>query len=353
MTAVDREALLSALQTLKPAWATRDTIEQLTLAWFDGETITASNETGLGMQVTFKSDALRGGLKGSMLLAVMSNSRAKEVNMEKDDTGFFIKAGKTKLTLPMPPLKDMLAEVPNTEDGKAYEVSTDVFGIIGRVLISLGPANSATPEQTGVTLLVKKGKLYAFTSDSATIACAYCDTPKSFSLKEGERVILPADFIARLLSISKGVKTMLHIGKESVWAKTEEALVFSRVIHAENPIDLLEIVTDIGKKIEYVPIPGRLRLALARSEALTSDKSDMIEFSVFNQVLRLSTQSAHGALTDSMGIEGVHAKIKTKLNPRMLKRALPYSTHIGFGEKASAMEHDKLGFVYIIAPNKQ
>lgn len=350
---VDREQLLAALTTIKPALAARDTIEQLTLVWFDGKTITASNEAGFGMQVPFEVAELKGGLKGTVLLAVMSNSRAKDVNIEKDEQGLFIKAGRTRLNLPLTPRKEMLAEVPDTS-GPSFHLTLELIMALGRTTINSGDIRSAVPEQAGITLICKDDFLYVFSSDAATIACSKIPVPKNFPLKSKERVVLSCDFVSELLTISRGVTdTQIHIGKEILWAKNNKALIFGRSLTVQDPINLVEIMNKTTAQITFTPTPGRLKLALVRAEALIA-KEDLIEFSIVNSILKLDTKSAAGLLKDTMKLEGEQTapEVETKLNPRLLKRALLHTTQIGFGANTSAMRDEKTGFTYLISSSK-
>ena len=371
---LERAVLLAAAETIKPALATKENFEDQTHIWSDGETLTAYNSTSLGITIPFKSE-LKGGIRGSVLLGILSNSRAKEVEITAQKEEAEIKAGRTRLRLALLPADRALWTFPSLSKTKGSSLPTGFLDALKAVLISTGNGTTA-PEQLGVTISGEGGQVHLFTTDSETIAWKTAVRPKDWA--DG-RVIVPTPFIEQLIRLGDD-KTMLYFvnGTEKNWmvemnneayekAGRKERLksegiktngiiaatgngtrIFARIVDSPKPLDFAKIATDNMKQTDPVAIPTRLRLALERASVmLNGQSSEFMELGVERDRMNIYAKTPYGELRDSMVLDRELPKMSCKLNPNMLKRALPLCDKIGFSEHSVVLTGER--FVYLAA----
>lgn len=356
---INRQDLLNALKLVEPALAAKDIIVEFTHVWFDGRTITATNDMGLGIRVPWTS-TIKGGLPGKLLLGLLSNSKAKEVDIvpnDKDDDGVILKMGKASVKLTLLPLKAITGIykkqergwlVDNDEpEGKKFETSKAFLDAISLVMISAEAPKSKIAELTGVTVIKNEG-LHAFATDDDTVAwCKFKDN--AWPLKEGKRVTIPIPFVEQLLGFTKNDPADLWLGKNFIYANCRDAGIFSNLVTVEEPTNLIKLGKGAVENAAYVPIPARLKLALARSfSMLDNQKESFINLRVKESVLRITTKTALGELKDSIPLEGKMPEVETMLDPKLIKRGLPMCERM-YISKTSTVLTSKEDFVYIIA----
>ena len=346
---LDRETLLKAVETVKPALATKELIEELCHVWLDGELLTAFNDATLGIQVPFKSE-LVGGIRGSLLLGMLTHSRAKEIEVEMPADGeALLKAGRTKLKLSLlaPDRAEGLWDLPDMTKAKGYLMPVAFVDALKAVMVSVGSASSS-PEQIGITIVEKEG-MHIIATDDKTVAMQYLLSghSKGWPLR-GKRVTIPTVFIEQLLKVADSA-TMLFISEDSVMAITgEKVKLFARLVDVPKPNDFVKICADSLKGLKPFPIPVRLKLALQRAAImLDGQDEEAINVDVSGDVLRFFAKTPFGELKDSIKIEGEPPDCSCRLNPGLIQRALAQCDTIAFSEQTTAMQGQ--GFTYLIS----
>lgn len=343
---LEREPLLKALETAKPALATKELIEELLCFWMDGKTLTAYNDASLGIQVPFVSE-LKGGLRGSILLGMLSHSRAKDVEIELPTEGeALIKAGRTKLKLSLLDAEKAIWEMPKLGKAKGYKLSKAFLEAMKLVLLSIGN-NSAKPDTMGVTVILQGG-LQFYSTDDKTISWATIKDVDGWPLKPGVRTTIPTEFITQLLRIADD-KTELFLTENDVLAKTVDGVrLFARLIDVPSPMNYKKIIDESMGGIQLVTIPVRLKLALERATImLEGHDEEAVEVEIADDVLRLYAKTAFGELRDSIKLEEFPKPVKIKVNPAMMKRGLPYTANMGMSGELTVMSGKN--FLYLIS----
>lgn len=337
---INRDELLAALKIIKPAIATRDIVEEFTAVWFTGTHLVAGNDVGFGIRVPFVSE-FKGGIRGTLLLGLATATRVKEFDLEPGtEESLILKAGRARAVLAVFPIKKMLTAVP--EENKinlVAAVPTEFLVGLDKVLISSGSETRAMPEQKGVTIVLKD-KLHLFATDGATIAEATCKPMNEFSKKA---VLFPTAFALAL--IANNVKT-LSVGKGNAWAKNDDkVLIFTNLLQNDEPKDLIKITEDSAQGGVFVPIPARLKLALARAAVLLDkQKQEHIRLKVEGAVLRITTSSALGDLKDTVALDKEVPTADVMINPSYIQRALATTSRMYIGKKAMVLAGDNFNY---------
>lgn len=342
----DRALLLKAADIAKPALASKELIEELCHFFFDGQNLTAYNDATLGIQVPFVSE-LKGGIRGSVLLGILTHTRAKEIDLEiANGHEAHIKAGRMKLKLSLLDPKRAVHELPDLKKTKGYRTSKEFLKALKDVMVSIGNSN-AIPEQLGVTIQLQGG-LQFFATDSKTIAWATVKDNKDWPLKPGQRVTLPTPFIEQLLRLADEA-TFIFLTTDNVVAITgEKVKLFARLVDVPKPNDFIKIANDCMKGVNAFDIPSRLKLALERAGIMVNGQQDeAIAVKIQADQLFIQSNASFGELKDSIRLEEEPGEVTFRVNPEMMKRALDLCTKVTMTENTTIMTGKN--FVYLIS----
>jgi hypothetical protein len=346
---LERKAFLDAIDGVRPALAAKSMVEALSHIWFDGKTALAYNDSTLGIEVPFKSE-LKGGLRGHLLLAMLGASRAKEVEITAGEgEELLLKAGNTKLRLPLLPPKQAVWEFPETNPKEAIVLDKALLGAVNMVLVSTGDPEPSVPEKLGVTFEADVNYLDVFTTDSRTIAYATCPQPKGYSTK---RVTIPTPFWEETLKRCKaGGKLWLQ--KDCVIAQaTDGTRIFSKLVHVERPIDFSSAVEsnlppDWTKR--KVPMPSRMALAVERGcILLEGSPNEAVKFAVDKDRLYMDAKVPFGELHDSMALDKPHEAVTVGLDPTLVKRGLGVCDSFMLTADCMVLSSGK-NFIYLVS----
>lgn len=359
---IDREELLAALKQVEPAIAKKDLIEEYTMVWFDGKHLTASNDDGLGIRVPFKSQ-LVGGVPGSVLIGLLSHSKVKEVDLyrqeegDKGDESARLKTGKASAAFSVLPMDRMMAGLPNLKDAQTFPLSKAFVEAVAKVQPYIGNPNSTMPEQTGLTVILSGKNIQMLATDGDTIAWATCPYKEAWVItkkggakkaEDGTRFTLPAPFVKQMLEAAEIGELEMSVTKDTVFVRNDNILVYAQLVTVEEPTDIMKEVRKITMKAKYVSIPGRMKLALARAFVmLNAQKEQYVTFKVENNVLKMSTSTNLGNLSDKMQLEGEMEDVETRLDPKLIQRGLKNCDRVWFGKRSTVLAGD--GFTYMIA----
>lgn len=345
---IERAELLRAVETAKPALAARDLIEQLLYFWFDGETVTAYNDAALGIQVPLKC-GLRGGMRGSLLLGMLSNSRAPKITVEPLEKGqALLTVGKgTKLKLTLLPLDDAVHKVPDIGGSRAAKLSEQFFEGLKAVMTSIS-AGALLPDHMGVSVVERGGKLHLYSTDAKTMSHFVVGDMRGWPLKSNQRVILPTAFVECLSALGDD-KTTLSVSSDDVVAKTGAGVVlFGRLVESQKPVDFDGVMERAADGVDMVDMPNKLRLMLERAAVMLEGKQDqVVEVRLDSKELRVAASTYFGDLVDKAEVEGVKKELTLRMNPDFVKRAYPLCDKIGLGKEAMILEGPR--FTYVAA----
>lgn len=341
-----RSALLVALNTVKPALSVKGLIEELTHVWFDGNSITAYNDGDLGIQVPFKSD-FKGGLPGALLLGLMHNSRAKEVELEPTDDGHMkLVAARTRAKLAVLDA-DRAVWSPSVPKKKAtLELTESFMSALKAVLVSVGN-DTSIPEKLGVTLSFLSGNLSLYTTDSKSVCAVLLED--GYPMKDGS-LILPTAFCEQLLRLFPEGGS-LWLTNDSAMVKNDHGItLFSKLIDCASPLDFVQTIaahTNTPKDAEF-DVPSKLALALDRVMVLLDGVvGESVDMAVFAGNLRLEASvEGRGSIKESIAVPDNVPEMSIRIDPALIKRALPYSQLMVVTDAAVVL-YGSGGFVYL------
>ncbi|HKX35117.1 MAG TPA: hypothetical protein VJM79_00425 [Rhizorhapis sp.] len=344
----ERIALLDAVNTVKPALAVKDLIEELAHVWFDGQTMTAYNDADLGIQVPFETPFI-GGIRGSLLLGLLINSRAKDVELDDSEEGHMkIVAARTRAKLAVLDAERAVWQFPEINRKAALDITPDFVRALKAVLVSVGN-DTSIPEKLGVTLLADD-ELRMFTTDSKAICGVSVAMPKGKGLRKGDSIILPTAFCEQILRLC-AAGGFLELRKDcAIAGNASGVLVYARLVDVTKPLPFVETIDRHNKfpKGARFEIPSKLALALERSIVLLEGLvGETVNISAMAGKLRLEASAeGRGTIKDFITLpEGV-PDIEINVDPSLVKRALVLATHMAINSDAVVLTGDD-GLVYL------
>ena len=348
----DRVAMLAALNLVKPALAAKDLVEELTHVWFDGETLTAYNDADLGIQVPFESP-FKGGIRGSLILGLLQNSRAKEIIFDTEaEEGFVtLKAARAKARLTVLDIGRAVYELPKESPG-TFKFDETFISALKDVLVSVGN-DTSIPEKMGVTITLGKDILF-HTTDSKTLAEVVLPMDKGFKGKG--KAILPTTFCEQLIRLC-GDGGFLDLQKDIVMATNPDGvLIWARLVESSaKPFDFIGAFDTHVKFPKGMPfeLPSRLGLALDRALTMLDGLPDEpATFRVGGGKLRLEVQAeGRGELKDSIDIDPDVPDVSFKIAPNLIKRVMGVGTEIAMSDRVVYIVN-KDGFSYLASAQK-
>lgn len=342
-----RIALLDACETVKPALAAKDLIEALTHIWFDGDTMTTYNDADLGIQVPFKTE-FKGGLRGNLLLGLLANSKAKEVELTPTYNDHMqIVAARTKAKLAVLGMDLAVWDFPAPVMKNTFDIGEDFVRALKAVLVSVGN-DTSIPEKLGVTMTADKAGVVLYTTDSKAVTQVRAATPKGKWMTKGDSVIMPTAFCEQVLRVC-AAGGFMEVRKDCVIAGNGDGvLVYARLVDVHKPLDFAGTFAAHSKAKDKFDIPTKLEGALDRAIVLLDGMAigEPVTLLAFQDKLRVETHAeGRGNMKDFMDVPGIN-EIELKVDPQLLKRALPYATEMVLTDQAVVF-YGPDAFVYL------
>lgn len=341
-----RTELLAAIETVKPAIGKK---EGFTFLWFDGEYLTASDDT-FAIRVPLKSD-FKGGLQGDVLYGVLYYSRAKEAKVEELDSGVLLSAGKTRLNMSKKPIEDATYQVPKLGKGTSNcRLNQEMIDALKAIKLSIPPSNSkaiVNADQLGVTF-IPNDKLNLFSTDADTMSWAILKKAE-WPLKD--RITVPTVFIEQLLELGDK-DTLLFFVDNVIAAKTKNGtILFTTHIHVEKPNDFIKLAGGCVKGAKFIDLTQkelyRLKLALERAEILlANDPSEAMLIEVGKEEIRLEVKTNLGSLIDKLSLpDPPPPTTRYRVNPSLIKRGIDTYESISLSDNATVMSSENMRYI--------
>lgn len=339
---VNRSLLLSAIESIKPALASKEMIEELCCVWLDGKYAIAYNDSSLGMRVPLQCD-LKGGIRGNLLLGILTHSRAKEFSVTLEDEVAELKSGRSRFKLTLLAQDRCPWSLPDINKADPIQVSMEFLEALETVRISIGTGTTRA-EQLGVTIYREETDLCMFTTDSNSVSSYSLPIPDNWPKKLG-RVIWPTPFIDQLLKLKK-LKHYLEIWprENDVTAHYEGLMIYSRTVNNLKPVDFRKIENE-NKSNKSTPIPKKLRLSMERACILLNGQpNEKLEILYDGENIKLMSQTPRGSLTDNMNVSSPLEERKYSINPELLKRAIPLCDTITFAPRSIVLSNKQFSY---------
>lgn len=344
---MQRAELIETLKQVAPALASKDFVPVLACFCFDGKLVTAFDDlVALQAPCTLP---IKAGIRGRLMLDLLTASRAKELVLDDaSEQEIVLKAGRSRIKLPRIDPEHFIFEMPEPE-GVAVPLSDKVIDALKRVAISMG-TDPSHPWRMGVTLLVTAEGISFYSSDNVTVSRARVEQAGLVKKKDTFKCVLAPRFVELLLSqaakregtlnLTSGWSMACFKSGLKLFCKTVNDLELERYEH------LFEAVSQMEERL--VPIPKGTDLALQRALALLDGATDKLtELTVRDGVMSLFSKSQHGEVRDRLRFAD-HPDAKTVIQPEMLHRAIPHSSHMAVDPELAVLLIDE-DFDHIIS----
>lgn len=323
-----RTELLDKLSLCAPALAKTEFVKVLSHFCFTGSHVYAYNDT-IGVLAPLKTD-FKGAVSGEVLMGMLRQSRAVELELNEIDDNLQIKMGlknPTKVKLGLMSPEEFVWDVPKAKPDLVIDISKRVKEFrecLESVMHSVS-GDTTIPDQLGVTFVGESGGVALYSTNHHSMSYAHFDLGKG---KWPERVILPATFCTLLYQISGGrtESFTLEVHRGYVRVMVDGVMLFSRVIESERPFDFKgEFADTIPKKFDEqaVPIPSKVKLILERACIIADSKQQKnTPTSVTAQAGKLHFRcfaEDRGEVIDSSQIADGHPDAKIPVEARHLR----------------------------------
>jgi hypothetical protein len=296
---LNREAFVAVLEQVKPALASAGSIPELKHVWLDGKYLYAYNGA-LGIRVDWATELQPCGLLGSVLLGLLQNTSAKEIEVTQEAASQLdLKMGRASATVPLMAIDHnpwpFPAKVPA---GKVVTFAlTDAFVEGLKQVRIIKAADPKMVEHYGVILFPAKDALTLYTTDSKSLA----EVPVQGKFaKELAKAVLPFGFVNQLLAFKAGAK--VSFTQDAIIAEAEGVQVCSNLLDTADVHDLPKLVTTtIGKEdTAATPLPKEFSEALDRALILAGGDLDkaFVTLTASKKDLSLSGKLANGVLQE-------------------------------------------------------
>ncbi len=327
-----RTDVVDLLDMASPALAKSGLIPILSHLCFTGTHAMAYNDH-IGISVPFKTE-FTGAVPGDVLLNLLRNSKAKDVDFTANETELLIKAASSRLKLPLLPDSSFVFEMPDPKSpppkGLSKESQTlpvkveDFISAVDECLLSVGN-DASVPDQLGVTIIPDGTELAICATNNATMTYSRVALSGKCNLKD--RATISTEFCKQLLKLSKDdpkIKVEVH-DDHSLATTSAGVRLFGKLIEIEKPLDFLGVlkhhVTDDVIKTA-VPIPSKLRLMLERAVIVTmssATEQTRTTISIQGGKMRFVTKSALGEVVDTVLLGEGHPDTTLDIECKWLK----------------------------------
>lgn len=353
-----KQELLSSLNTIKPALATKELIKVFTCFHFnDRGYVSAFNDMiGMSIRVPIK---LQCAVSGDLLLTILGNIYAADVDVEQRDGGLHISTSNTGANLPLLELDDIpYADVGYPGDDQTIELTPEFMDAIEVAFIALDPTASRTI-LTCLTIQQVSGEESITVSASNGKTIVQCvitnEMPEPI-------LVLPYEFCkqARALwnAFSENYIFRLEVSQNEVrlFVKEDGASDYYIMLGCRQGShdDLLDYDTTIGDTLDvagdinFIKVPDGLTNALTlASNIATPNTFGGTKLTIKKEALTLDTQDIATA-NSVVDIEEPHKAVTTAVDATAILKGLSIFNQICFTPRVTLMTNDNAD-IYLIS----
>lgn len=353
---LSRIEFLEKLETVSPALDLRESVVALSRLWFSGTEVIAFNGQ-MAIVVPYKTE-FTGGIRGTVIIELMRQSKAKELDVEVMKNMVIMKAGRVQMKFPMLSLKTDFSDLYKMftkydfEHAPKVQLRAGVIDALERSLLSAG-MDSSIPDQLGVTIINKDGKLNFYSTNSKMLSWSTIKSPDKYKIG---RLVVPHTFTRELLKLStKHSGGILSFTDQWVMAQFKDGVrIYSSLVNVERPLDWDKIIArnlDTGYDRLFVDIPKKLGDAIKRACILATSVPEIrpTKVMVKNGNMILVTRTAVGQVRDRIRLGSDHSDITSYLNPTLIEESISYTDKFAITPSGQMVMTDGENFVHIIA----
>lgn len=353
MTA-NRQELLRAANIVRPAIASQPYIKALTHLRLDEDGVTACDDIN-ALFVDVEHD-MRCLVPGDLFIKALAGFSAADVKVTPGDGTVTLKSGRGTLKLPTLPVADHPFKWPTSKGADVLHLDDDIIKAIRSCMVSVGNSPNH-PAQQGVTLDQEEGCAVLFSTDNVSITRA--ETRSKITLPADAPLILPTFFCEQLLSLAKlypEEDLTLHLMDNALLLTVgkNKAKLHSRQLVTPTPLDFPTIlarnVGDLGKlQKNMVEVPPGWDEALQRAQLITASMPEQrMRISEVGDDLGIYAKSDMGELDEVLKWSG-EVKRDIEVNPALLSRVSPVSSHLYFGTSVAVLGNKDATLLHVVA----
>lgn len=309
MAKANREILLNALRTVRPALSTYDYVPVLTHICIDNKRVFAFDDTSaIVMPSGIIEGKLRCAVPGKPFIDLIQKIDADEIKLKLDGQTLTVRAGKTRAEVSALPPEHFLFEPSKWKKWKVLPIKTPIPNLIEALKLAL----IAVPKEYieglyGVTFT--GDRLYASDTNSL-IRIQFEQEASSLS----KPILLPTFFVERLASGHLGSRLAIGRGDKYLVVCTErnERLRMFTKMSDDKPLDFSEEVRKFLKPkmmSKLISIPEGLDTSVGRVLVLT-DRGKRVDIRVKEGSLELKASGKHGEVKEEIKVSKIGKKVE-------------------------------------------
>lgn len=330
---LDRTALITALERVKPALMSSGSIPSLKHVWLDGEFLYAHNGSA-GIRLNYESELKPCGILGSVLLGLLKSTSAKEIELTQGKAQVDLKIGRSSSSVPMLSIEQNPWPY-STEDKTAIATVTlteELLNGLKQVRVIKPPKTPNNPGHYGAVIFPEKGRYALYTTDSKALAEVLI---KGALPKELSRVVLTHEFIAQLLTFKAGAQITFYA--DSMLVEAEGVQVWSNLLDTADVWDIPDLVdkTVTGDEKRFA-LPEDFGEALDRAEVLAGSdpEKNFVTLATSKKELTLTGKLESGQLLEKFVLAAAAPEGKITVGLEHLKTLCKDAEEFAIAKKA-------------------
>lgn len=305
--------ILTALKLCSPALSSGDFIPILTHFCFDEDRVFAYDDSTA--VIVNKDYGVVGGVRGKVLLDLLSGVEGKDYSLGSDKDNLVLKAGVIEASLPTLGKEEFLFSMPEDLPSDEIMVSSDFLSRL-EWTSGVSSVTAFLPQEKGVTFDVGGGSICLFSNENrTTISKSMCGV--GTKKRKRVRTVLSkssCDCLSKVVKQSGAAQALLYVNESWVVAEMEVEEVLVQVICHSVPVTEFVDYDSLIKKAEgeetigYSDIPEDFFSLLSTSVCVMGGSEDA-QLSIKMEKRSQTKKQEKWALL----AEGIHGKAKSDI----------------------------------------
>ena len=332
---MNRQDLVAKLEMANLALAKDALVPMLQCFQFTKKNVVATNDqVGVTIACTTEDSFA---VNGKILLELLQNSRAEDVDLSLVDHDLVVKTGKSVFKLPYLPEDDFL--IPGSgKTSPLFSLPITDELLTGIKACLMTASNDATqPALMGVTIHHDKKNIQFCSCDGDAVTRFTTDAKPS----KHPDIMLPNGFCEALVKVAAttGLGQNAQLVVDSGWAKASLSggyIVRGRIIENDNPLNHDDVIKKTLKgEQKYVKLPDTLADALSRAVVVAKAESAKTVLTVEGGKLKLLTETHMGVVRDSVPLSG-HPDVTAEVSAELMQRTIAICDEIAITDRCVA-----------------
>lgn len=326
---IKRTQLIEALKIARPALAARMELPIFSCFCFQDGTVSACNDA-IGIRTPVAVD-FEGGITGSLLLDLLSASRAVDVEFAdgEDEKEVVVKAGRSRLKTTVQDPEEFVFKERKSKSAQAIKLTPKFLDALEKVApgMILAGTGDAPPWSTGMTLELDGRRACLYSGGNLVVIRAEVNH-KSDKLQANIR----HELITLLLQMRKTLQPV-SMTVASKWTRVEfkDGTILQASNLASPEVGQYKAILEEVPDVKPVDIPKGFAQAVDRALVILEGEDPGTKITAGDEggkmMLRLfSSSPAHGNLRDRLRFDDDHPEAEVKVTASYVKKVLGHAT---------------------------